>query len=404
VINNISCKFYGERGLVNAILFNLLKENNKEENILFLETMKNFVGKSIFDASKIKSIDYFLEVSLSQFGDPDLMMKLVDEDGIIHMIFIEAKQTTYEDASYKLSDNQPNMLPDGFSSYLNVQIGLKYRFAKTLHQYFDIGKFRLVDEKESIHDKEVYWYDELTSKYKNVGRKLKKNEIRKLLYDNFMKGIGKDQIRYYFLGLVTTIDIRNETTLPIVAKDLNDKPVDANKNVFTEINKSPLYTFGYLTYQDLINKDIISFDFDSDFGKAWSLTVNDQKSNLMFTQYTRINRKDVEVEILSRKMGMLAGQIKVVNFGLSNKDSTYQSSYSYKDKGTRAKLMIGRDRFSKPHIYLGVKRVHKPEHQTNYPDYVGTKKFSSSLFGWYIIDDISDVKLIENVIKENLGL
>lgn len=120
--------FYGERGLVNSIILDMGSDLNKQKQFLRSIKFEDNSNRNWID--KVTDFHYIVEPSFAQFGNPDLIIVTEEENGKRHVIFIEAKVCAYNDASEKLSSS---LLPNsyqGVASKLNIQLALKYRFAR----------------------------------------------------------------------------------------------------------------------------------------------------------------------------------------------------------------------------------------------------------------------------------
>ncbi len=120
--------FYGERGLVNSIILDMSSDLNKQKQ--FLRSIKFKDNSKRNWIENVVNFRYIIEPSFSQFGNPDLIIVAEEENKKRHVIFIEAKVCAYNDASEKLGSS---LLPNSYqrvASKLNIQLALKYRFAK----------------------------------------------------------------------------------------------------------------------------------------------------------------------------------------------------------------------------------------------------------------------------------
>lgn len=127
-VKDMHITFYGERGLVNSIILDMGSDLSKQKQFLRSIKFEDNSNRNWID--KVTDFHYIVEPSFAQFGNPDLIIVAEEENGKRHVIFIEAKICAYNDASEKLSSS---LLPNsyqGVASKLNIQLALKYRFAK----------------------------------------------------------------------------------------------------------------------------------------------------------------------------------------------------------------------------------------------------------------------------------
>ena len=112
--------WYGERGIVNSIVDGLKRGG--------LEIIQTFLGSVLWAngaaqdwIKDVKSVQLMVEVGLGQFGDPDLIIVCNTGENVPHVIFLEAKITSYA-RSAELDS----------SSKINRQLTLKYRFVQSV--------------------------------------------------------------------------------------------------------------------------------------------------------------------------------------------------------------------------------------------------------------------------------
>jgi hypothetical protein len=372
---------YGERGIINGLLLELFKT---DDGVLkFLHSIKEMVtDENILIPDKVLKVVVFNEISLSQFGDTDLIVVAESIDSKKHIFFIEAKIKPYEYTSIHI--DKINKKED-MTSKLNLQLGLKYRFAKALEYYINKNspkkKHRIFhnDMKEQsifIENEKGFWYDiNFYSSYKN-GRKINKEEIVDLIENYF---IG-DNI-YYFVALCTTIPIREsfQNYVPLISKKKED-----NYNEYETIIKEK-YHFCYLTYDCLFDKGLIDYnDENTHFGQAWKLTVNDIK--LFITQ----KPGDISKHLYLLEMAeSLINNTKAYHCSF-DKGKSLNSSYSIKANGhTVAKLFISFDSKMDYHLYYGLKNKFIIEKNDSIK-YLGEKIFYGQLFQWYYFPKLED--------------
>lgn len=143
----ISINGYSERGAMNALFYGIAyrKDNgfNGEEAIKKLLSLAQI-------KDKFESYSFYLECSLSGFGDPDLVIIADDKYGNKTCIFVEAKASGqglydvneqkkhHDDYMNKSAKNEPSRYDKGHSSNLFFQLRLKNLLVKSSEE--DIQK------------------------------------------------------------------------------------------------------------------------------------------------------------------------------------------------------------------------------------------------------------------------
>lgn len=126
---------YSERGAMNALFYGMALDKEQGE-----ESLKAFI-KSAKIEGNFTDFELFNEFSLSDFGDPDLMIKAKNEDGDDVVFFIEAKASCCK--NYNLQEqknhhddymNGRDKYDKGHTSNLFFQLRLKNYFFQFLQQ------------------------------------------------------------------------------------------------------------------------------------------------------------------------------------------------------------------------------------------------------------------------------
>lgn len=216
--------FYGERGIINSIVLDIKDDIGKGIDLLKLIKYAHS-NSSIkpFDEESIKSIRYIVEMSLSQFGSPDLIIIAEMHNEKKYIFFVEAKLCSYIDSSIScvgLKSFQNN------ASKLNVQLALKYRFVKALSP----------DNHTLIQENEKSPYEERKRKIVNMG-------VLNMIKENF-----QNVIEYFFIALTNDNNYNNPLEESSFQPPLNDKDDWENDKG----------RFGILTYSSLEENEIIS--------------------------------------------------------------------------------------------------------------------------------------------------
>ena len=116
--------FYGERGIVNGIVLDIKDDIIKQR--AFLKAIKFADGSTPEWIDNVTRTDFIVEPSFSEFGNPDLIIIAYETDNKKHVIFIEAKVCSYEDAAVEKSIPYKNST----TSKINFQLALKFRFVE----------------------------------------------------------------------------------------------------------------------------------------------------------------------------------------------------------------------------------------------------------------------------------
>lgn len=143
--NGTSIIWYGERGVVNAIVTHLARLNAADA---FLRCIQWANGSTPDWVEHLRSTKIIVELGLAEFGNPDLM--LVCESGVDsrpYCVFLEAKVCPHCASAIS---NSEGMTARGFNSSCNGQLALKYRFAKALGQWN--GVQRTIEEPAAIYE------------------------------------------------------------------------------------------------------------------------------------------------------------------------------------------------------------------------------------------------------------
>jgi hypothetical protein len=122
--------WYGERGIVNALVSHLHHHPNQE---ILVKNLLNSIcwadGGRRSWINQIKNVSFVVEVHLGDFGNPDLLLvcRAEEEQEPPHCLFWEAKIEMYRESMMPAGMEQR-----GFNSSINGQLALKYRFACAL--------------------------------------------------------------------------------------------------------------------------------------------------------------------------------------------------------------------------------------------------------------------------------
>ena len=169
---------YSERGIMDSLIYSLDEEN-----------ARNLISMAFtnFKKDKIAEIEFYLEQTLSQFGDPDLMISFKHGAQKI-LIFVEAKVS---------NGNKNWSLNDQYKQYKNN---------KCSNFFWQMGlKMLLIDNCKSSESKLIA--EGVNTKNKHIMRKrtsikLGKNPVVHKLFNDIIKNTQE----FYYLGIVPTDD------------------------------------------------------------------------------------------------------------------------------------------------------------------------------------------------------
>ena len=237
---------YGERGIINAVV----RYINQDEKYR-IERLQQFLGAIKWgneaETNWIKTIHDFkivVELKLSEFGDPDLIIVCKYNSNKFNCIFVEAKVHQYK----KSMQSNTKRMRKGFNSSINGQLSLKYRFTTAL-------------ETPRCKDNSLSEPNEIYGQYKKFGdsigrpRKICKLSIIEILETLGLRNIDLDM--FFFVAWTWDDDDHIFFNDPEVTKyDNNDRPVGMplffnKKGEYIELKER----LGWLGYNNL-EKDL----------------------------------------------------------------------------------------------------------------------------------------------------
>lgn len=224
----MSILLYGERGLVNAVVLEI------SDNIQLIKQVLGAVklgdGRGFTWIDDIVGVDFWIEPSFGQFGNPDLITICHCNENQKYVIFFEAKIVAYEDSAMSLTKKY---FP-GINSCINAQLTLKYRFVKALQQD---PKGVIIEESPNM-----------THAYAQLHTDDKQKDHRKLANDyivSFCRKIQTDCKEAYFVAL--TAD-QEDVNIANFGPDLIPAVFDYHAINIWEQEKGK---FGLLTFSQL---------------------------------------------------------------------------------------------------------------------------------------------------------
>lgn len=189
---------YSERGAMNALFHGMALDEKKGE-----KSMTAFIKLAKVEGD-FTDFELYNEFSLSEFGDPDFMIKAKNKEGKDVVFFIEAKASCCKTYNLKSQNdhhenymNGGNRYENGHSSNLFFQLRLKHYFFEMLPFF---GKpEELETEQNAFFTKEQNGftkYGEYLNRFKygrKGNRKIGKNEI----VNKVVKELQKCKEAYY---------------------------------------------------------------------------------------------------------------------------------------------------------------------------------------------------------------
>jgi hypothetical protein len=122
--------WYGERGIVNALVTNLASHGGADAAAGVNELLKRVAwlgGSAPNWIGGVQGVSFLVEVGMAQFGSPDLIL-VCEAGGRLRIVFIEAKVVPYLASAMS---NRGGMVP-GFNSSINGQLALRHRLGRAL--------------------------------------------------------------------------------------------------------------------------------------------------------------------------------------------------------------------------------------------------------------------------------
>ncbi len=215
---DITINGYSERGAMNALFYGIAyrKENdfNGEEAIRRLLWLADIEGE-------FESVSFYIECSLSGFGDPDLVIIANDKYGDKTCIFVEAKASGqgfydvnvqkdhHDDYMKKSAKNESSKYDKGHSSNLFFQLRLKNLMFKSSKEDIQKGT-------------------ELCSEHRSSNRKLGNNLVVNKLYEEIASCIDAKYVAIVPAKPTEDIDTKKDYGFDIKFvswSDINEDPV-----------------------------------------------------------------------------------------------------------------------------------------------------------------------------------
>lgn len=230
--------WYGERGIMNAIITHLTRDGDATDRIkIFLSAVSWADGQVPAWIETIRSVTLIVEVGLADFGDPDLLI-VCRTPSATKLVFVEAKVVSYIDSmqSTALSAGARwGMTQIGFNSSINGQLSLKYRFAKALSRWD--GNAPAIAESSAAFN--AYKSRLNDSDVKAPGRTLAKPSILNRIFKPLrLSGIGEENCCYIALTWDTESNVffsSGEVPSDCLPVFLNESGVDVFQTAMSRV-------------------------------------------------------------------------------------------------------------------------------------------------------------------------
>jgi hypothetical protein len=143
VEDSVKVSWYGERGVVNAVI-SALVEAGVPGAIAFLNAVAWAERPEWLN--DVRSVELIVEINCFEFGHPDLIVVCTTKDNNRFATFVEAKVIPYD---LSAGSNRQGIRVRGFNSTINGQLSLKYRLALALSRWD--GECDKLSESDSLY-------------------------------------------------------------------------------------------------------------------------------------------------------------------------------------------------------------------------------------------------------------
>lgn len=294
-----SVQWYGERGVVNALVTQVAA-HGVAAGIAFLNCIKWGDQQARPWLNQVNRIDYVIEVGLSRFGDPDLIIVCtsVDDSGMEkrHAIFIEAKVISYQESVEK-----------GGPSSINRQLTLKYRFAQAMQTWR--GDLQPIAETDTWHSA-YYPSDESATVREDspVPRQIAKRSVIQICRNANLNAIPIDDI--YFVAWTWDRE-------PFFGSCWDDFTQSAGRPMFmdqhgNEILKEFASRIGWLGYQHIDSCPVLKEVLDHSYRAAFESMLPSLTPEIPVTTDTTQLQKLVTRNIRTLKNHEIKNQLQAL--------------------------------------------------------------------------------------------
>lgn len=251
--------FYSERGFINCLVLDLKK--NLDMCKVFFKCIRFGTDESTLDwADNILAVEWYVEFSASEFGNPDLIADVCCPDGH-HVVFFEAKLKPYQKAAAVMDMNKPfepnsngiyeiDGIYKNKSSSINAQLALRYRLAHTLEQapWADIQSCLQGDVEVQIEEKYedcIAYHDMFSAIRYNTGHRTGRRIHNSRMIEVFNK-MMQNQPDFYFVAM--TFETQDH-----LFRTLQEKSVHLLPPIGMDKWQKDHQRFGILDFNQLIN-------------------------------------------------------------------------------------------------------------------------------------------------------
>jgi hypothetical protein len=332
----VDIRWYGERGILNALVTNVQRSRAPVDAVRrLLRAVHWAMPRDRGWIDTFTRATLIVEIGLADFGNPDLMIVCDGPDGV-RCVFVEGKVVMYVAS---MLPNHEGMRFPGFNSSINGQLSLKFRFARALSgaspESLDVAETerQLGAYKEKLGDPRV------------LPRRLAKPTIVKDIFRP-LRLLGLPERHCEYVALTWDTPARAFVADPVV-KQRDGLPMllaDDGQDMWTEVAPR----VGWLGYGEV--EHVLHLVEDEEYQTAF-LTMN--KSPIPTSQdYERalanLGQTPAEAVPLMDRLAALFEGCEVVK---------YIGSYSIKEGGQTIGKLIPRG----DGVFVGIRESGRPE-------------------------------------------
>ena len=240
---------YSERGAMNALFYGMALDKEQGE-----ESLKRFINELALIPGEFSDFELYNEFSLSDFGDPDFMIKAKNEKGEHVIFFIEAKASCCK--YYNLHDQEEH------ASNLYFQLRLKNYFFRLLQDFYGDTIEQKQENMTFVNDP-CHRLKQSRDRNRKIGENIVVEKIVKELQDWIKE--PKDENAYY-IAIIPEQDLKSSIT----SLDTTKYGFITHTVTWEKICSHPKF-YKYL-------KDTIEFNQNHQKGKIVSQILNHPKS------------------------------------------------------------------------------------------------------------------------------
>lgn len=205
---------YSERGAMNALFYGMALDKENGE-----EAMKKFIKDLAEIEGEFSDFELFAEFSLSDFGDPDMMIIATNENSKKVVFFIEAKASCCK--NYKLSNQKEqhdeyikdgNKYKDGHSSNLFFQLRLKHYFFEVLRHFYGENPKLLEEEQNKFFKNDFFYGNETINNRLKQSRGRNRKIGENVIVEKMVKKIKEDCEKAFYIAIIPKQDKDNTSS------------------------------------------------------------------------------------------------------------------------------------------------------------------------------------------------